>query len=149
MRLNLTLFVLLNVGVGLSACAATPGSAGQTASAPETEDQKVLYALGQALGQNIKDAGLSEQELASVILGLNDSALGRASKVDMNEYGPKLQAFMNGKMAANAAAELGESQAFMEQQAKLPGATKTTSGIVIQEMKPGTGAMPKADDVVP
>jgi FKBP-type peptidyl-prolyl cis-trans isomerase len=142
--------VLLYVGAVLTACGAAPGAAGQTGAAgtPETEDQKVLYGLGQALGQNIKEAGLTEAEVASVIQGLSDSALKRASKVDMDTYGPKLQAFMTSRMQAAASGELAESQKFVEEQAKAAGATRTASGIVIQEMKAGTGPNPKPDDVV-
>jgi FKBP-type peptidyl-prolyl cis-trans isomerase FkpA len=146
MRLNLYMLFLLYVGAVLTACGAT--GAVQTGAAPETEDQKVLYALGQALGQNIKDAGLSEAEVASVISGLSDSALKKPSKVDMTQYGPKLQAFMTGRMQTAASAEAGLSQAFVDEQAKAPGATKTASGIVIQEIKAGTGPSPKPEDVV-
>ena len=150
MPLKLSLFVLLHVGIALSACAATPGSATQsgTTQAPQTEDQKILYALGQALGQNVREAGLSEAELQSVWAGLSDAAMKRESKVEMSEYGPKLQEFMQGKMQASAASELTAGQAFIDEQAKAAGATRTPSGIVIQEMRAGTGPNPKAEDVV-
>src|SRR5688572_14703053 len=128
MRLKLSLFVLLHIGVALSACAATPGSAVQSGAGPQTEDQKTLYALGQALGQNVRGAGLSEAELESVLQGLSDAALKRPSKVEMSQYGPKLQAFMSGRMQTAAAGELAASQAFVEEQAKVAGATRTTSG---------------------
>ena len=61
----------------LSACSPGPGAGsspaisavsspgGTSGGAPETEDQKILNALGQALAQNIVPAGLSEDEPAT------------------------------------------------------------------------------------
>jgi FKBP-type peptidyl-prolyl cis-trans isomerase FkpA len=147
MRTNVGLLVLLCFGVALTACGGASGVAAQ-GGAPQTEDQKTLYALGQALGDNIKNAGLTEEEVGSVMLGLSDSALKRPSKVKMDEYGPKLQEFMAARMEKSAAGELTESQTFVEQQAKAPGATRTPTGIIIQEMKAGTGATPKPEDTV-
>ncbi|HEY3824793.1 MAG TPA: FKBP-type peptidyl-prolyl cis-trans isomerase [Bryobacteraceae bacterium] len=40
------------------------------------------------------------------------------------------------------------SQAFLDQAAKESGAVKTDSGLVYRELTPGTGASPKASDVV-
>jgi len=48
--------------------------------------------------------------------------------------------------AAPAAAAGG--QAFLDKAAAEPGATKTSSGLIYRELKPGTGASPKASDVV-
>lgn len=42
----------------------------------------------------------------------------------------------------------GSSDAYLEKAAKEPGAVKTSSGLVYRELKPGTGASPKATDTV-
>jgi FKBP-type peptidyl-prolyl cis-trans isomerase len=152
MRFKASLFSLLYFGVTLSICSAqskpaTPPS-GKESTTLQTDDQKVLYTLGRLLGQNIENARLSEEEMASVLLGLSDSALHRPSKVDVDHYGPMLQALMDAHMKAAATAELTESQAYLEQQAKVQGATRTTSGIVIREIKAGTGPTPTAQDTV-
>jgi FKBP-type peptidyl-prolyl cis-trans isomerase FkpA len=39
-------------------------------------------------------------------------------------------------------------QAYLEKAAAEPGATKTSSGLVYRELKPGTGASPKVSDIV-
>src|SRR5881296_2816754 len=136
MRSNVCLLLVLYLGVGLSVCGAAPRPAAlQSANARvmETEDQKILYTLGQLLGRDIESARLSEDEVASVLLGLSDSALRRPAKVNMEQYGPLLQAFMDSHVKAAAAAELTESQAFIEQQAKFEGAVRTASGIIMRE----------------
>jgi FKBP-type peptidyl-prolyl cis-trans isomerase len=150
MRLNLCLLLGLCLALALSACSESGTAAIQAgkAGAPETEDQKVLYVLGQLLGQNIENAGFTESDMAPVLLGLSDKALKRPSQVSLDEYGPKLDAFMNARMQTAVAAELTESQAFIEKQAQATGATRTASGIIIQNITAGTGATPAATDTV-
>jgi FKBP-type peptidyl-prolyl cis-trans isomerase len=142
------LLAALCFGIVLTACSESGSAAVQGGAPPETEDQKILYVLGQLLGQNIENAGLSESELAPVLRGLSDKALKRPALVSLEEYGPKLDAFMNSRMQASAAAELAESQAFIEKQAQVQGAVRTASGIVIQSMTAGNGASPTATDTV-
>ena len=115
---------------------------------PETEDQKILNALGQALAQSVGSAGFSEEEFAYVQRGLRDAVLGQDALVDLPEYGPKIQAFMEARAAGAAEGELALSTAFLEEQASLEGVERTESGIVIQEMMAGAGANPSAEDTV-
>ena len=148
---SLLLFTLCCVS---SACTtgsmpdAAPADGAQGGGEPETEDQKTLNALGQALAQNIGGAGLSPEELAFVQRGLSDAALGREPLVELTEYGPKIQAFMQGRAATAAEGELALATAFMKEQAGVDGAERTESGIVIQETLAGTGASPTAEDTV-
>ena len=148
---SLLLFTLCCVS---SACTtgsmpdAAPADGSQGGDEPETEDQKTLNALGQALAQNIGGAGLSPEELAFVQRGLSDAALGREPLVELTEYGPKIQAFMQGRAETAAEGELAHATAFMEEQAGVEGAERTESGIVVQETLAGTGANPTAEDTV-
>lgn len=150
--------LLISTGALIAACAnqtdvPATGSGGGTAMdlsgvSLATEDERVLYTLGQYLGQNVVDAGLTEEELAPVMAGLSDSALRRPSKVDLDQYGSVLPIFMQQRILATSESDLSAANEFMEEQATLPGATRTDSGIVIQEITPGTGAQPAADDTV-
>ncbi len=119
-----------------------------SAGAQETEDDKILYALGVAIGQNLGQFSLSAEELATVQKGIADIAMKREPKVDMQEYGPKIQAFAQGRMGQAASAEKAEAAKFLEQEAAKEGAKKTDSGLIITEMTPGTGASPGATDTV-
>ena len=154
MRANVCYPLLFVVCAALSACTSAslpggePASSAASGGAPETEDQKILNALGQALGQNIGPAGLSADELESVQRGLSDVVLGRDSLVDLNEYGPQIQEFMQARVAGAAEGELALGTEFMDAQAALEGAERTESGIVIQEMTDGTGPSPTAEDTV-
>ena len=47
-----------------------------------TDQDKTLYALGLAIGNNIKDFNLTPAELALVTAGLNDASQGKEPKVD-------------------------------------------------------------------
>ena len=143
MRFSVSAFILVFFAISLSNVHAQSAT-----SQLQTDDQKILYTLGQLLGRNIQSAGLTEDEMKSVVLGLIDSAVQRPSQVKLEEYGPKLDAFMDAHVKVAATAELTKTQAFIEQQAKAEGAERTASGIVIKEIKAGTGPTPTAEDTV-
>jgi FKBP-type peptidyl-prolyl cis-trans isomerase FkpA/FKBP-type peptidyl-prolyl cis-trans isomerase FklB len=113
-----------------------------------TEDDKMLYAIGMALAQQISQFGLTEAELAIVNQGVADAALGRTPKIDLQTYGPKLQAFAQARVSAMASVEKTKSAEFVAKVTAEPGAMKTDSGLVITEITAGTGANPKAGDKV-
>lgn len=156
MRVPVCYPLLLAVCCVLAACSSdsVPGAGSSSAAssvtggAPETQDQRILNAMGQALGQNLASAGLSADELAFVQRGLSDAALGLDAVVDLEEYGPRIQAFMQQRVEAGAEGELTLATVFIEAQADIDGAERTESGIVIQEMTAGTGPSPTAEDTV-
>ena len=126
------------------ACASESSPSGTQSPASgtvETEDQRMLYTLGQILGDNVGNVELTEEELSTVLLGISDSVLGRESQVDLDRYGPMLQVFMQQRIEAATESELADATAFIDAQAG-------DSGIVIQEMTVGSGASPTAADTV-
>ena len=127
--------------------AGTPSSV-ISGGVPETEEQKILNALGQALAQNVVGAGLTAEELSFVQRGLSDTVLGQDAFVELSEYGPQIQGFMEQRAAGAAEGELVLATAFMEEQAGVEGAERTDSGIVIQEITAGAGASPTVADTV-
>jgi len=149
MRSKLLTMVLLSLVV-TPACASESSSATAQGGAVslETDDERILYTLGQILGDNVASVNLTEDELAIVVAGFSDNVLGRDEQVPIDDYGPLLQAFMQGRMEAASEAELVEATAFVEQQAATAGATQTDSGIVITEVVAGDGANPAETDTV-
>jgi FKBP-type peptidyl-prolyl cis-trans isomerase FkpA len=138
---RVTPFLLLSLAVCTAAANAQP--------ALQTDDDKTLYALGQAVGENVlKSFNLSTAELAIVTAGLNDAVLGRESKVDMATYGPRIQAFAQQRATAGATAEKQASTAFLEQMAKEKGAQRSTTGMIFIPVAAGSGASPAATDTV-
>ena len=125
---------------------AVPSSAG--GPEPKTDDEKTLYALGLALARNVGPFNLTEKELDLVKAGLTDGVLKRKPQVDLETFGPKIQGLAQARAAASADVEKKSSQAFLEKAAGEKGATKTPSGLIISEIKPGTGDSPKPTDTV-
>src|SRR5882724_3071837 len=91
----------------------------------ETDDQKTLYALGLTINRSLSPFNLSPSELEIVEAGLADGSLHRTPKVDLETYGPKIKQLQETRAVAVAAAEKKTSQAYVEQAAREPGATKT------------------------
>lgn len=118
------------------------------AQAPETDEQKTLYALGLAVSQSLSSFTLTEAELEMVKVGLTDGILNKTPKADLQTYGPKIQNLQQTRLGAVAAVEKKVGQAFLDKAAAEKGATKTSSGIVITTLKPGEGPSPTATDKV-
>lgn len=113
-----------------------------------TDDDKVAYALGMMLSQNLAQLNLTPAEVALVAAGLTDGALKQPSKVDIETYGPKVQQFAQTRVAAVAAEEKKAAQPFLDKAAQEPGAKKLPSGLIYSEITPGKGEQPKATDRV-
>jgi len=114
----------------------------------QTEDQKTLYALGLALSRSVSQFNLKPEELDIVKAGLTDGLFSKEKKVDLETYGPKLQELAKTRGAATAAQEKKDSEGYIAKAAAEKGAKKTASGMVYQEITPGTGETPKATDHV-
>jgi FKBP-type peptidyl-prolyl cis-trans isomerase FkpA/FKBP-type peptidyl-prolyl cis-trans isomerase FklB len=121
-----------------------------SAAGPElkSDEDKTFYALGLAMSQTLASFSLSAQELELVKAGLTDGVVTHEKKVDMQAFLPKIQQLQQARLSAIAANEKKLGQAFVDKAAAEKGATKTTSGLVMTTLKPGTGAAPGATDRV-
>jgi FKBP-type peptidyl-prolyl cis-trans isomerase FkpA/FKBP-type peptidyl-prolyl cis-trans isomerase FklB len=136
-----------NLWILMASCVAWAGVAG-AATAPKTEEDKALYALGVILSRNIQPFEFTARELELVQAGLADAVLGKESIEDPDSYVPQLQALQQKRAAAAAGTEKAAGAAFLARAAAEKGATKTASGIVMSTLSPGTGASPTARDQV-
>lgn len=132
----------------LSLAAAFVATAAQAKKELKTEDEKTLYLLGGAVARTLESFRLTEEELAIVLLGVEDSLLQHELLVDIPQSSDRVQAFHSKRVAEAAAAEKIESASYLERQAKLEGAVQTDSGLIITELSPGTGPSPEATDTV-
>ncbi len=140
--------VFASVGCNKPAApAASPSPAAATGDL-QTDEQKVLYALGIMLGRNVANLNISEAELELVKRGLADGATGKTPAVEMEQFAPKIQQFAQSRAEAQAVAEKGKAQAFRAAAAKEPGAVVTNTGLVFTSLKAGTGTSPSASDTV-
>lgn len=126
---------------------AASGASG-AAVTPQTEDQKTLYALGLSIGRSIGGFSLTADELEYVKAGITAQVTGEKPAVEIEQYGPKISALHTARQSAKSVGEKEKGKAFLEQAAKEEGAVKTESGMVYKELQAGTGAQPKATDIV-
>ena len=136
--------IMLSCILAVLVAAAVPALAAD----PKTEDEKVLYAMGLIISQNVAWFSLSEAELKMVEQGLTDGVLNKTKKIDLATYGPKIQELQRTRLSALMGAEKKAGQAFVDKAAGEKGASKTPSGFVITTLKPGTGPQPTAKDTV-
>ena len=124
-----------------------PAAAKASASVLSTDEQKTVYALGLQMYRSLGRFDLSPAEVELVRRALADAAAGKPA-VDVNEWGPKFQAFEQTRTARVAEKQKAASNAYLAKAATEPGATKTESGLIYKDIQPGTGASPSASDSV-
>jgi len=135
----------LFVAATLALCLLSSATRAQTL---KTEDEKTLYALGLLVGGNLKSLTLKPAELAIVQHGIADAATAKKPQVELEKYGPLVQAFAQKRGNAAADKEKAAAKEFAAKAAKEPGATALPSGLVFKTLKPGTGSSPAATDKV-
>jgi len=133
-------------------CACQPKAAPPPATTAETqvitEEDKTLYALGALISQNLQGFQLTPKELDLVKLGLTDGVTHQTLQVDTDKYRQQVEQLHQTRMATAGKVEAEAGKAFLEKAAAEPGAKKTASGLVITELKAGTGPSPKSTDQV-
>lgn len=112
------------------------------------DEQKTLYALGVAISQSLNDFSLTAAELEIVKAGLTVGVMKREPKVDMNNYGPRIEKMVQARAGAVADTQKKAGAAFVAKAAKESGAKKTASGAIVKTIKEGSGPTPKASDTV-
>ena len=101
----------------------------------ETEEEKVLYALGLTIAQNTLEpfrGQFSDAEMAVVL----------------QEFGPKINPMLQERLQRVQAQAAAEGKAFREKAAQEEGAVQTASGLIFKELRAGTGVSPRATDRV-
>ena len=127
--------------------AAAPKQAAPAAAALTTDEQKTVYALGLFMYKQLSQFDLSPAEMDLFRKGLADAAAGKPA-VELDTWMPKIQPLAQSRGPRVAEREKASSAAFLTKCAAEPGAIKTASGLVYRDLRPGTGASPKATDSV-
>ena len=123
-------------------------SSGARAADLANDEQKTLYALGIAISQSLNDFALTAAELEIVKAGLTDGVMKREPRVDMNNYGPRIEKMVQARAGAVADKQKKAGAAFVAKAAAETGAKKTASGAIVKAIKEGSGPTPKATDTV-
>jgi len=128
----------------LAAALLTPAAA--RAQSLKTDDDKVLYALGEILGGNVKALGLTKEEFTKVRAGFEDAALGKKAQVDMQSFGPKVAAFakkrQDDETAKVSVKQKEAAKGFLDKAAKEEGAQSFPSGLIYKKLREGSGTSP-------
>ena len=109
---------------------------------------KISYGLGLSIGQQFKSSGVTELVYADLAEGIQDMLEGNKPKVSFQEAQMAVNKFFaeleeKASIAAKAAGE-----AFLAENAKLPGVKVTPSGLQYEVLEATLGQKPKATDTV-
>jgi FKBP-type peptidyl-prolyl cis-trans isomerase FkpA len=115
---------------------------------PQTEDQKALYALGADLAKKLSVFNLSAEEYEFVKQGMTDAAAGNKLAAEPEAYNQNISQLLQTRMQAAAQKQKELAKPYLENAAKEKDAQKMASGLIYQQIKAGTGAQPKASDIV-
>jgi len=127
--------------------AAPAGPAAPVPVSAFTDDQKTMYALGLVVEGPIHSLGFSAAEMAIIARGMADAAAEKPA-LSLEEWGPRIDPFAEVRRRGAVGREKTASTAFLDKAAALSGATRTSSGVVYRELRPGIGALPKSTDSV-
>ena len=127
--------------------AATRPAAAAAGKEPATDEEKTIYAVGLAIYRQLAQFDLSPAEIELVKQALSDAQANKPA-IDINVWGPKIQAIQSARASRVSDREKTASKAYLAKAAAEPGATKTDSGLIYREQRAGTGESPKETDTV-
>jgi FKBP-type peptidyl-prolyl cis-trans isomerase FkpA len=123
-------------------------SAFATRAEEMSDEQKTLYALGAIIAKQIAVFSLSPTEMELVKKGLGDSLTEGKPLVDVEAYGPKVQALAASRRALAGTKQEAAGKAYLEQAGKANGAESTPTGLIYIASQNGAGANPTLNDIV-
>jgi FKBP-type peptidyl-prolyl cis-trans isomerase FkpA len=134
----------------VSATGAKPAANATPKTIPQremTDEEKTIYALGLSMSRSLRQFALSAAELDLIKRALTDAGAGKPA-IELDVWGPRIQALAEARGALVAKREKEPSDAYLASAAREPGAIRTASGLIYKELTPGTGASPTASDTV-
>lgn len=126
----------------------------QPPAAPEFTEAQLLETFGWFIGRRVGLAELefTAAEVDAVVKGLRAAAGGRDAPYDLQQIGPAMDQFMQGKQAQYMeklrAQGLAETARFLAEVKQRQGVEALPSGLLYEVVQPGTGAYPSASDTV-
>lgn len=131
--------------LGLISIALVLPLAGYAQPTPETEEQKTLYLYGAGFGETLKKSmRIDPDELEFIKAGMNDGFEGKALQVTPGE-GFNPNEAMNELIKQRS---LAATRVFLAQEKNASGATIYPSGLILTEIKAGSGDSPTAEQTV-
>lgn len=116
----------------------------------DTDKKKASYAIGQQIGQNLKNQNI-DVDSDALAMAINDAASGKESKLkkeEIQEAMGKLQEQTMKKQQEMAETNKKKGAEFLEANKSKEGVKVTKSGLQYQVVTEGTGKVPTKDDVI-
>jgi len=139
--------------VALPVCA-EEGSASKEPVAIESETDKVSYCIGAQIGQNFRTQEI-EINLDVFVQAITDALAGKELALTedemrqvMTEFQKRMMAEQQERMKKEGAANLAESNAFLEENKKKEGVKVLPSGLQYKVLQEGSGRTPAETDQV-
>lgn len=110
---------------------------------------KISYALGLGIAQQIKSMGIEDFSVADFAQSVTDVLAAGTPAMTNREAQELLNTYFQNKQKEQAQKAMAEGKAFLEANAKREGVTVTKSGLQYEVLTPGRGERsPKATDTV-
>jgi FKBP-type peptidyl-prolyl cis-trans isomerase FklB len=110
--------------------------------------EKVSYALGLSLGNNLLGSGVTVLDYAKLAKGIQDVMEQKEPEISYQDAQVIINDFFQALQAKVSEASQSEGKAFLEANAKRAEVVTLASGLQYEVMTAGTGATPKASDSV-
>ena len=109
---------------------------------------KISYALGLSMGQNLMGSGVEKLNYQDLAAGIEDVLTHAQPKITYQEAQQVLNQFFPELEAKVAGAAKAEGEKFLAENAKREGVKTTASGLQYEILEPSLGQKPKATDTV-
>lgn len=130
------------------AAAPAPKAEAKAKDAFKSDDERVVYVLGRALGRNVAPFDLSAAEVKIVNDGLRDEVAKKPSPVDLPAYSAKINDMLRVRIGAAAAKEGAKGKEYAAAFTKEAGVVEIPGGGWLKHLTQGTGQMPTSADTV-
>ena len=110
--------------------------------------EKVSYALGMSLGNNLLQSGITALDYTRLARGIQDVLEGRTPEKTYQEAQTAINNFFAELQRKAGQKNREEGQAFLAANARRPEVVTLPSGLQYEVVREGTGAKPKPSDTV-
>ena len=110
--------------------------------------EKVSYALGMSIANNIMASGVNNLNVEEFVKAIKASLAGEQPAMSVAEAQQVLNDYFTKLQEEQTAAVKAEGEAFLAENAKKEGVVTLPSGLQYKVLNAGTGATPKASDSV-
>lgn len=110
--------------------------------------EKISYALGLSLGNNLINSGISELDYAKLAKGIQDVLEQNQPELSYQEAQQVINTFFEALQAKASEAAIATGKNFLAENAKRPEVVTLASGLQYEILTKGTGNIAKASDTV-